>query len=237
MPCSSACRGLLNPPGDNARQRWSWIPNASNARLILCPPILSARKSLKKSITANGILVSFKALFSASFLWSTKSTAPASYAQAALLQAMQKHNVTVVGANTPPHALSRTGDANPIEQEGIYPLPEAQLDRFLLQIDVDYPDLEAERQIVQNTSMPFDGAIRNVIYAERIKGPPAIGVKCLWTRSFEGILAPCATGDPKQAPSTSLKNTSHGVRGLVPVRPSVWRRARALLSTATLRRR
>ena len=61
--------------------------------------------------------------------------------QSALLQAMQEQHVTVAGARhdlpKPFHVLATQ---NPIEQEGTYPLPEAQLDRFLMQIDVDYPD-------------------------------------------------------------------------------------------------
>ncbi len=60
--------------------------------------------------------------------------------QSALLQAMQEHHVTIAGARhdlpVPFHVLATQ---NPLEQEGTYPLPEAQLDRFLMQIDVDYP--------------------------------------------------------------------------------------------------
>jgi MoxR-like ATPase len=73
--------------------------------------------------------------------------------QSALLQAMQEQHVTVAGARhdvpKPFHVLSTQ---NPIEQEGTYPLPEAQLDRFLMQIDVDYPDKDAERRIVFDTT-------------------------------------------------------------------------------------
>src|ERR1700694_5066881 len=73
--------------------------------------------------------------------------------QSALLQAMQEQHVTVAGTRhdvpRPFHVLSTQ---NPIEQEGTYPLPEAQLDRFLMQIDVDYPDREAERKIVFDTT-------------------------------------------------------------------------------------
>jgi MoxR-like ATPase len=73
--------------------------------------------------------------------------------QSALLQAMQELHVTVAGARydvpRPFHVLSTQ---NPIEQEGTYPLPEAQLDRFLMQIDVDYPDIDAERRIVFDTT-------------------------------------------------------------------------------------
>ena len=73
--------------------------------------------------------------------------------QSALLQAMQEHHVTVAGARydlpQPFHVLATQ---NPIEQEGAYPLPEAQLDRFLMQIDVPYPSREAERTILLQTT-------------------------------------------------------------------------------------
>jgi MoxR-like ATPase len=73
--------------------------------------------------------------------------------QSALLQAMQEQHVTVAGTRhdlpRPFHVLATQ---NPIEQEGTYPLPEAQLDRFLMEIDVDYPDRAAERRIVFDTT-------------------------------------------------------------------------------------
>jgi MoxR-like ATPase len=73
--------------------------------------------------------------------------------QSALLQAMQEQHVTVAGARhdlpKPFHVLATQ---NPLEQEGTYPLPEAQLDRFLMEIDVDYPDMDAERRILFDTT-------------------------------------------------------------------------------------
>lgn len=73
--------------------------------------------------------------------------------QSALLQAMQEHHVTVAGERrdlpTPFHVLATQ---NPIEQEGTYPLPEAQLDRFLLQINIDYPSEAAEKQMLAATT-------------------------------------------------------------------------------------
>ena len=73
--------------------------------------------------------------------------------QSALLQAMQEQHVTVAGARhdlpRPFHVLATQ---NPLEQEGTYPLPEAQLDRFLMEIDVDYPDRLAERRILFETT-------------------------------------------------------------------------------------
>ena len=73
--------------------------------------------------------------------------------QSALLQAMQEKRVTIAGAERPLAAPFHVlATQNPIEQEGTYPLPEAQLDRFLLQIDVGYPDREAERDILLATT-------------------------------------------------------------------------------------
>ncbi|KIC45056.1 MAG: AAA family ATPase [Ruegeria sp.] len=73
--------------------------------------------------------------------------------QSALLQAMQERTVTVAGEDrslgVPFHVLATQ---NPIEQEGTYPLPEAQLDRFLVQIDVEYPDRQTERDILLATT-------------------------------------------------------------------------------------
>src|SRR6201997_5430528 len=73
--------------------------------------------------------------------------------QSALLQAMQEQHVTVAGPRydlpKPFHVLATQ---NPLEQEGTYPLPEAQLDRFLMQIDVPYPERDAERRILFDTT-------------------------------------------------------------------------------------
>ncbi len=73
--------------------------------------------------------------------------------QSALLQAMQERRVSVAGSYHPlPAPFHVLATQNPLEQEGTYPLPEAQLDRFLLQIDVGYPDLEAERRMLIATT-------------------------------------------------------------------------------------
>ncbi len=84
--------------------------------------------------------------------------------QSALLQAMQEHHITVAGMRhdlpRPFHVLATQ---NPIEQEGTYPLPEAQLDRFLLQIDVPYPSLEAERRMLFATTGSEDAAAEKVL--------------------------------------------------------------------------
>lgn len=89
--------------------------------------------------------------------------------QSALLQAMQEHRVSVAGQYhalpSPFHVLATQ---NPLEQEGTYPLPEAQLDRFFMQINVDYPDLSAERQILEATSDADINDVASVMSAEEL---------------------------------------------------------------------
>ncbi len=89
--------------------------------------------------------------------------------QSALLQAMQEHHVTVAGERhdlpRPFHVLATQ---NPIEQEGTYPLPEAQLDRFLLEIDVDYPDRVAERRILVETTTVDERKPQQTMTAEAL---------------------------------------------------------------------
>ena len=89
--------------------------------------------------------------------------------QAALLQAMQERRVTVAGHDhqvpEPFHVLATQ---NPIEQEGTYPLPEAQLDRFLLQINVDYPDEAAERRMMIETTGAGIPAVHQVMTAQEL---------------------------------------------------------------------
>jgi len=89
--------------------------------------------------------------------------------QSALLQAMQERKVTIAGhehdLSEPFHVLATQ---NPIEQEGTYPLPEAQLDRFLLQISVDYPDRGTERDILLATTGVDDAAATPVFTAAEL---------------------------------------------------------------------
>lgn len=90
--------------------------------------------------------------------------------QAALLEAMQEHQVTAGGRR---HQLQEPffvlATQNPIEQEGTYPLPEAQLDRFMFQVFVDYPDEEEEFQIVRQTTATSTAAVREVLTLEDIQ--------------------------------------------------------------------
>jgi MoxR-like ATPase len=84
--------------------------------------------------------------------------------QAALLEAMQEHNVTTAGQTyilEEPFFVLAT--QNPIEQEGTYPLPEAQLDRFMFNIKIDYPDHEEEVAIVKSTTSGIDNELNIII--------------------------------------------------------------------------
>lgn len=89
--------------------------------------------------------------------------------QAALLQAMQEHEVTAAGATyklDEPFFVLAT--QNPIEQEGTYPLPEAQLDRFMFNLWVDYPSKEEEAQIVKSTTSAYQAKLDVIINADEI---------------------------------------------------------------------
>jgi len=89
--------------------------------------------------------------------------------QAALLQAMQEYKVTAGGVTyllDPPFFVLAT--QNPIEQEGTYPLPEAQLDRFMFNISIDYPPLEQEIEIVATTTSSYQPFLKKVISGEKI---------------------------------------------------------------------
>lgn len=84
--------------------------------------------------------------------------------QSALLQAMQEKQVTIAGqAHNLPAPFHVLATQNPLEQEGTYPLPEAQLDRFLMQIDVDYPDADTERQILLATTGNDEASVKAVM--------------------------------------------------------------------------
>ncbi len=95
--------------------------------------------------------------------------------QAALLEAMQEHHVTV-GEHTLhlPEPFFVLATQNPIEQEGTYPLPEAQLDRFLFNIVVDYPSAAEEREIIRRVTSPSDSEIKPLMTAAEIMELQAI---------------------------------------------------------------
>src|SRR4051812_47228804 len=107
--------------------------------------------------------------------------------QAALLQAMQEYHVTVAGEHYP---LERPflvlGTQNPIEQEGTYPLPEAQLDRFMFKILVDYPSYEEELQITESTTSGDPPELEPVLDREGILSLQKVVRRVLVGRSVTG---------------------------------------------------
>ena len=90
--------------------------------------------------------------------------------QSALLQAMQEQRVSVAGRYHPlPLPFHVLATQNPLEQEGTYPLPEAQLDRFLLQIDIAYPDLDAERRMLVATTGAEQPSAEQVMTGDELR--------------------------------------------------------------------
>ena len=118
--------------------------------------------------------------------------------QSALLQAMQEHEVSIAGQRHPlPSPFHVLATQNPLEQEGTYPLPEAQLDRFLMQIDITYPDLDAERRMLIATTGAEEAqavevmSAADVIEAQRLLRRMPVGEKVV-----EAILGLVRSGRP-----------------------------------------
>jgi MoxR-like ATPase len=128
--------------------------------------------------------------------------------QSALLQAMQEHHVTVAGVRHDlPHPFHVLATQNPLEQEGTYPLPEAQLDRFLMQIDVGYPDLESERRVLLattgvNEEQPKEIVrAQDIIFFQRLVRAIPVGEKVL-----EAILTLVRSARPDENAAADIKN-------------------------------
>ena len=126
--------------------------------------------------------------------------------QSALLQAMQEHRVTVAGQN---HQLPRPfhvlATQNPLEQEGTYPLPEAQLDRFIMQIDIGYPDLEAERQMLLATTGTTVAEAEAVMTADELLAAQRLVRRVPVGESVaQTILALVRSGRPDSAEDTEI---------------------------------
>jgi len=127
--------------------------------------------------------------------------------QSALLQAMQEHRVSVAGHYHPlPAPFHVLATQNPLEQEGTYPLPEAQLDRFLLEIDVGYPDEESERRMMTVTTglgdetppAVFNG--ESLIAAQRLVRQAPVGEKVA-----SAILTLVRSGRPESSDIPEIK--------------------------------
>lgn len=129
--------------------------------------------------------------------------------QSALLQAMQERNVTIAGTKhvlpKPFHVLATQ---NPIEQEGTYPLPEAQLDRFLLQIDVNFPDLETERNILVATTGANEAKAKKAMTAKQLTDMQSLTRQLpVGEKVVQAILSLTRNARPDQTSLSSIKNT------------------------------
>ena len=127
--------------------------------------------------------------------------------QSALLQAMQEHRVSVAGEYhdlpAPFHVLATQ---NPLEQEGTYPLPEAQLDRFFMQIDVDYPDLAAERDILIKTTGTEEARPGQVMSSEAlIAGQQLVRRVPVGEKVADAILSLVRAGRPESTDISSVR--------------------------------
>jgi MoxR-like ATPase len=121
--------------------------------------------------------------------------------QSALLQAMQEHEVSVAGQR---HALPEPfhviATQNPLEQEGTYPLPEAQLDRFMMQIDVGYPDLDAERALVLATTGAESKVAEAVMSGDELMAAQQLVRRVpVGEKVIEAILALVRSGRPEDS--------------------------------------
>ena len=102
--------------------------------------------------------------------------------QSALLEAMQERQVTLGDTTHPlPEPFLVFATQNPIEQEGTYPLPEAQVDRFLLKAKVDYPSQAEERQILDRMISGEAPAVSRVLSADAVRGSPRACARSTWT--------------------------------------------------------
>ncbi|BCH31422.1 ATPase [Mesorhizobium sp. L-8-10] len=150
--------------------------------------------------------------------------------QSALLQSMQEYHVTVAGARhdlpSPFHVLATQ---NPLEQEGTYPLPEAQLDRFLMQIDILYPDIEAERRILLETTGVEDATPQNVLDPARLKAIQLLIRRMPVPESVvEAILALVRSARPGQGNADTDKHVAWGPGPRASQALTLCARARAL---------
>ena len=127
--------------------------------------------------------------------------------QSALLQAMQEQRVTVGGVEHPlPRPFHVLATQNPIEQEGTYPLPEAQLDRFLLEVTVTYPELAAERQMLIATTGAAETLPEAALTASELMAAQALIRRVPVGESVvEAILAIVRGGRPESSDDADIR--------------------------------
>ena len=148
--------------------------------------------------------------------------------QSALLEVMQEHQVTIGTESFPvPHPFLVLATQNPIESEGTYPLPEAQIDRFLFKVLVDYPTLGEEASIVGRSLRPPEHVGRCAC-----RCPSSSASSTRWRRSSSTARSsptPCSSSTARATPSATASTTSRTSSSTAPARAgrSAWSRRRA----------
>ncbi|NHO28788.1 AAA domain-containing protein [Acetobacter farinalis] len=127
--------------------------------------------------------------------------------QSALLQAMQERRVAIAGAEHPlPRPFHVLATQNPLEQEGTYPLPEAQLDRFMLQIPLTFPDEQAERTMLLATTGTQDALAQPVMTTEELMEAQALVRRLpVGEKIVDAILALVRAARPETSPDDTLR--------------------------------
>jgi len=127
--------------------------------------------------------------------------------QSALLQAMQEKSVTIAGQRHPlPAPFHVLATQNPLELEGTYPLPEAQLDRFLMQIDVGYPTVEAERRMLHATTGIVEDTVSPVLSGDQLRqAQRAVRRLPVGEQVVESILRMVRAGRPDESGDAALR--------------------------------
>ncbi len=152
--------------------------------------------------------------------------------QSALLEAMQEKQVTIGDKTFPlPELFLVLATQNPIEQEGTYPLPEAQVDRFMLKVIITYPSSEEERTMLDCVTMPTRTSTSPVTDAEHILASRTVVDSIYIDDKIKDYIVSlvCASRDPSNSGSISptiLKAVPH------PVRPSTSKRSPAASPTS-----
>ena len=140
------------------------------ARVQFTPDLIPADITGSTVLTGNGTEAAFRPgpVFANLVLGDEINRAPPK-TQSALLEAMEERQVTTDGASRPlPRPFIVIGTQNPIEQEGTYPLPEAQLDRFMFMVHVGYPSADEEREILRRTTGGVQSAVNRVVGGEEL---------------------------------------------------------------------
>ncbi len=197
----------------------------------LMPAAITGSEVLEDNETGRRAFRFIKGPVFASLLMADEINRASPRTQSALLQAMQEHHVTVSGHRydlpSPFHVFATQ---NPIEQEGTYPLPEAQLDRFLMQIDVKYPDHKTEKDILIATTLGTTHQAQRVLNgAELIAAQNFIRIMPIGESVVESIVALVRAARPESGEAEIATQISWGPGPRAGQALMLATRARALL--------